>query len=214
MLNSLSQVLLKLTSPGVPDLYQGNETWDLSLVDPDNRRAVDYELRRKALADVTALAEGEDRPIRASRLFASLADPRSKLYFVWRLLALRKRERALFLSGGYTALKAQGRHAEHVVAFARRNAERTAIVVGGRLFARLGIEAGRLPCGGDVWGDTRIKLPFLHDGARLTDWLTGEAREVRDGGVQMAQVWNDLPGAVLLGEDRRSSPRRAPRPRG
>jgi (1->4)-alpha-D-glucan 1-alpha-D-glucosylmutase len=197
MLNSFSQVLLKLTSPGVPDIYQGNDTWDFSLVDPDNRRPVDYALRRQALSDLSLMLKDGPWKQKVTQLFSTLPDPRTKLYFVWRLLQLRKSQRALFMNGSYTPLKIQGRYAEHVVAFARRNHRSAGIVVAGRLFSKLGIDAGRLPCG-PVWGDTRIGVPFLADGTRVTDWLNGQVHQVREGGLRMAEVWADIPGAVLI----------------
>ncbi len=202
MLNSLSLVLIKLTSPGVPDIYQGNELGDLSLVDPDNRRPVDYELRRRLLAEVKGigiLAPGS----RGRELFGNPHDGRAKLYFTWRLLALRREWRDVFLHGGYTPLAAAGSRAQNVVAYARRHQGRTVIAIGGRLFAGMGIGEPALPCGESVWGDTRIAVSFLREGAHLTDVLSGNRISVENGTFAMARAWSDLPGAVLTceGED-------------
>ena len=109
MLNSLSMTLLKLTSPGVPDIYQGNELWDFSLADPDNRRPVDYALRQRLLAEL-------DVP-QLEQLFAEPGDGRAKLHFLKQLLALRKARPALFLHGGYTPLQAKGEHAGNIMAY-------------------------------------------------------------------------------------------------
>src|SRR5690606_23575335 len=98
MLNSLAQVVVKLASPGVPDFYQGNELWDLSLVDPDNRRPVDYGRRAAILDELqAAFARSEDAPVALAReLLASIEDGRIKLYVTWRGLALRARHPELF----------------------------------------------------------------------------------------------------------------------
>ena len=121
--SAASQTLLKLTSPGVPDLYQGQELWDFSLVDPDNRRAVDFALPPE---DVGAAEEGHRPPraVVAAPLPASLAqnprDPRLKLFLTWRTLQFRRRHAELFQSGEYIPLEAQGSRAQHVCAFVRR----------------------------------------------------------------------------------------------
>ncbi len=112
---------LKLTSPGVPDIYQGNETLDLSLVDPDNRRPVDYELRRRRLDELRALAdapEGERGP-RVRSLFDAFANGQPKLWVVWNALRLRAQRTALFRDGAYVPLPTGGERAAHGVAFAR-----------------------------------------------------------------------------------------------
>jgi (1->4)-alpha-D-glucan 1-alpha-D-glucosylmutase len=170
MLNSLSQTLIKYVSPGVPDLYQGNELWDFSLVDPDNRRPVDYARRTAALAELQANL-AEPGPEKVQALLDTLEDGRTKLYVTWKALALRARHPDLFQQSGYTPLHAEGEHAEHVCAFARTHAERTAIAIAPRLIYRLTEGDGRLPLGADVWGDTRVPLP---DGdTEYLDELTG-----------------------------------------
>ncbi len=125
--NGLAQTLLKLTVPGVPDSYQGTELWDLSLVDPDNRRPVDFELRRRWLAD----------PRPASELVQGWRSGRIKQQLIARTLALRKRQPALFRDGDYLPLTPAGAHAERIVAFARRTDQALAIVIVPRLIAPL-----------------------------------------------------------------------------
>jgi (1->4)-alpha-D-glucan 1-alpha-D-glucosylmutase len=193
-LNSLSMVAVKLASPGVPDCYQGNETWDFSLVDPDNRRPVDYEMRRRMLADVQAI----DDPAALARLFSELDDGRAKLYVTWRLLRLRARREALFLHGGYTAVHAHGEHSRHVIAFARRHGKGAVLCVAPRLVAGLGIEPGDLPCGERVWGDTRIEVPFLDEGAVLVDALTGREHRIANGALALAALLDIAPVSVLV----------------
>jgi len=200
MLNSLSMTLIKLTSPGVPDCYQGNEIWDFSLVDPDNRRAVDYELRRRLLSELDSLREHEFES-HARSVFGDLSDGRAKLYIIRRLLALRRERPEIFLHGGYTPVHAHGARAECVVTYARRAGGAGVVVVAGRLFATLGIQANELPCGAAVWADTRVDLPFLANGCRLRHVLTGATYRLESGGVQLADVCADTPGAVLVYDD-------------
>ena len=130
--NSLSQVLLKITSPGIPDFYQGNELWDLSLVDPDNRRKVDYDLRAKLLAQLP-----QPDPEKARQMVETKADGRIKLYVTSQALHFRNANRALFDQGSYQSLVVGGKQAEHVAAFARSSADKQVIVAVPRLLARL-----------------------------------------------------------------------------
>ena len=194
MLNSLSLVLLKLTSPGVPDIYQGNETLDLSLVDPDNRRPVDYA-RRVALLEQLHLAD-DALP---EGWLDDLTDGRAKMFCTWKLLQLRRSRATLFREAGYQPLETRGERKTHLVAFARRAGGAGAITVAGRLFTSLA-PPRTLPCGSSAWGDTTLALPFLEDGTSLHDALTGEACIVRDGKVGIADLFSRLPGAVLTYE--------------
>ncbi len=164
LLNGLSQTLLKLTAPGVPDIYQGNEIWQFSLVDPDNRRAVDYAGHRRLLE---ALASGPAPDSLARALADDVADPRCKLFLHIRSLQLRRRDPELFERGEYLPLKVTGRRAPHLCAFARRLEGRLAVVLAPRLYLKLmggasdtGDEPRRLPLGAEVWEDTAVQLPF------------------------------------------------------
>ena len=191
-LNSLSAALLKFSSPGVPDLYQGHETMALTLVDPDNRRPVDYAALERHLAALEKLA-----PEHAGYLLESLHDAPAKLWITSRLLGLRKQQPALFRDGDYLPLEASGAHAGHVVAFARRHEGTTLLALGGRLFATLLGEAERLPLGEAVWQDTAVAVD-LPDGTRCVDALTGATIAVRDGRIPMGEALARFPGAVLL----------------
>jgi (1->4)-alpha-D-glucan 1-alpha-D-glucosylmutase len=122
---ALTQVVLKLTSPGVPDIYQGQELWDFSLVDPDNRRPVDFALRREMLGQLrAAVVGGPAARIELARTLARYPrDPRLKLYVTWQLIEFRRQNQALFAFGGYVPLEAAGACADHVCAFAWRTAD-------------------------------------------------------------------------------------------
>jgi len=194
-LNSLSTTLLKLTSPGVPDIYQGHEVVNLTLVDPDNRQPVDYARHAERLAALGALD-----PSDAGELAAAPHDGRAKLWITWRLLALRRAQPELFRDGDYLALKTGGRHADHVVAFARRHAGAALVAVAGRLFAGLGAEPGRLPLGDAVWDDTWIAVPPLQDGTRLVDALTGARVTIENRRIRLAAAFARFPGAALVVE--------------
>ena len=121
LLNSLSQTLLKLASPGVPDTYQGTELWDFSLVDPDNRRPVDYGRRQQMLGDLRSAAEtpGVDLRELARDLAAAKEDGRIKLFITYRTLQCRRDHPGLLSSGEYIPLAAEGSKAAHLFAFAR-----------------------------------------------------------------------------------------------
>jgi 4-alpha-glucanotransferase/(1->4)-alpha-D-glucan 1-alpha-D-glucosylmutase len=194
--NSLSMATVKLTSPGVPDVYQGNETWDFSLVDPDNRRPVDYERRRAMLGEVERLRE----PLGAALadMLAKLEDGRAKLYVTWRLLQLRKERETLFREGGYTPARSTGERSRHVIAFARRHGGECAITVAPRLIAGLGVKPGEAPCGERPWADTRVDVGFLKDGTVLRDAFTLRPHTVLDSGLDVARLLADFPVAVLV----------------
>src|SRR5262245_24241474 len=159
-LNSLSATLIKFASPGVPDLYQGTELPDLSLVDPDNRRPVDYSRRRRLLDEMTALAEGAAPARAVSELTRSITDGRARFWVIWRALQLRSQHPGLFRDGDYAALGTSGIHAAHVIAFARRHGNVALIAVAGRLWGSLG-PTGSLPQAEPTWGDTAVDVAPL-----------------------------------------------------
>ncbi|HET9651436.1 MAG TPA: malto-oligosyltrehalose synthase, partial [Usitatibacter sp.] len=194
-LNSLSMVAIKYTSPGVPDCYQGNETWDFSLVDPDNRRPVDYALRRRMLGEIAAF---EPADARIAEVFAQLHDGRAKLLLTHRLLELRRAREELFLRGGYTALRTTGLRARNLVAYARRHSGQVCVTIVPRLMASFDLAPGRLPCGPEAWDDTRVDLPFLDDGDVLRDVVAGRSHEVRGGGFALGELLATATVAVLI----------------
>jgi malto-oligosyltrehalose synthase/4-alpha-glucanotransferase len=199
-LNSVSLVLLKLASPGVPDIYQGNEMLDYSLVDPDNRRPVDYGVRCRALEGLRELTAAEPAAQAAglAGLARNIHDGRLKLWLTWRALELRRTLEALFRDGDYLALSVSGRAADHVVAFARRHGKAGVIAAAGRLFASLGPAAEVLPVGEAGWGDTRLDLAWLPPATVLTDALSGQRlATAADGGLALALAFACLPVALL-----------------
>jgi (1->4)-alpha-D-glucan 1-alpha-D-glucosylmutase len=199
-LNGLSQTLLRLAVPGVPDLYQGTEFWDLSLVDPDNRRPPDWEARRRGLAEEDGAEE--DGPPGPEALLAGWRDGRIKQHVVAATLRLRERRPALFALGDYAPIEAEGAEAGRVVAFLRRHEGSVLLAVAPRLAAPLlgeGAERPHVPP--EAWGDTRLRLPGLSGGTVLTDRLSGATLSVReDGVVAVADLLRAFPVALLDGE--------------
>ena len=187
--------------PGVPDVYQGNETWQFSLVDPDNRRPVDYRTLQRALDDLAG--DYRDRADLAGELLAGLADGRAKLYVTAQALALRKAHPALFLAGDYAAVDALGPRAEHLCAFARRHGDEELLVAAGRWYARLTGEDDAPPVAG-TWAGTRLALPAADAGCRYRNLLDGRltvAHAGEDGPeLELADVFAHLPVALLLRE--------------
>jgi (1->4)-alpha-D-glucan 1-alpha-D-glucosylmutase len=196
MLNSLSMTLLKLTSPGVPDIYQGNETCDLSLVDPDNRRPVDYARRAQMLDELKALESTSAITAAAQKIAASALDGRAKMWIVARTLELRRREAALFELGRYIPLHANGTRAAHLVAYMRRHGSSAAITIAGRLWMKLGGEAGIVPLGERVWSDTTVEAGVLT--GDLVNVLSGETVPVENGKIRLAAAFSRFPGALLV----------------
>lgn len=201
--NSLSQTLVKLTAPGVPDIYQGCELWDLSLVDPDNRRPVNYVQRAALLAELhKRIAHGELGAL-ADELLRSASDGRIKLYLTVQALAARRARPELFADGEYVALTALGEHGDHVVAFARCHGGAEIISVAPRLTLKLAGGEERPPLG-ELWGDTWLPLPYAGSGVRYRDLLTGaellsepgEAGEQRSG-LRLRDVLARFPVALL-----------------
>ncbi len=200
-LNSLTQTLLKLTVPGVPDLYQGCEFWDLSLVDPDNRRPVDWAAREHALLELPEADPAGASPASAAGVGALLGqvDPGViKLHVIRQCLALRRRQPEWFARGGYRPLPVRGPRARHVVAFARTAGPGGLVVVAGRLYAAL-TDGGRTWPSGEVWDDTRVELTGS-DGA-WQNLLTGERVLVSSGDtgpvIALRQLFATLPLALL-----------------
>jgi (1->4)-alpha-D-glucan 1-alpha-D-glucosylmutase len=200
--NGLSQTLLRLTSPGVPDIYQGQELWDFSLVDPDNRRPVDYDRRRALLADLRRLdAPDADRAELCRELLADSTDGRVKLSVTHRTLAYRREHPQLFDAGGYRSLRAVGRRRKHVCAFVRSREDEAIVVVVPRLVVRLTGGAEAWPLGRPVWRDTWLVLPREPVGRKFRNVFTGAEVAVQEGdgiaGLPLAEVCRDFPVALL-----------------
>jgi (1->4)-alpha-D-glucan 1-alpha-D-glucosylmutase len=174
--NTLARVALHLTSPGTPDIYQGDERWAFTLVDPDNRGQVDYDANARALEELDPTAWPGD-PMR------------SKLFVVRGLLALRRERSDLFRAGSYLPIRATGPRADHVVAFARAHEGRHVLTVATRLSAELGV-------GDDRWNGTRLELP---DAMRNVEWhsrVTSDS-SVYHGPLELSKLLRTIPVAVL-----------------
>ena len=200
-IKALSQTLLKLTSPGVPDVYQGNELWDFSLVDPDNRRPVDFDLRKRLLADLKSL---EPSSVRSLLDDGAWQDGRPKLYLTWKALGLRRENPALFENGQYTPLEATGERADHLVAFARRSGGEVVIIAAPRLCAGLLSEEGPLTFEPESWAGTAVRLPGDLGGTTFRNVLTGEKVEIedldREATISAASLLRNFPVALLKAE--------------
>lgn len=205
-LNGLSMALVKFTSPGVPDIYQGNELMDLSLVDPDNRRPIDYGLRARWLTEMAALLDHGAVAQGVAGFARTPHDGKAKLWLTWRLLALRQEFALLFRDGAYAGLQSGGARAAHVLAFERQHEGARVLCISGRLYARLaGGQPGALPLGAEVWQDTWVAVPGLADGTRLDNILTGETQIVERARIRIAQTFTSFPVAVLLVRARKSA---------
>jgi (1->4)-alpha-D-glucan 1-alpha-D-glucosylmutase len=193
-LNSFSQTLIKLAAPGIPDFYQGTELWDFSMVDPDNRRPVDYGLRREMLRKLGAAETG---PGFFEGLLDHYRDGRAKMFLIMRGLAARKDNPDLFAKGDYVQLKTEGAFRDNVVAFARRLDRAWALAVTPRFCTEL-TDPGEFPLGTDVWMDTAVSFP---KNAPRT-WIhavTGETVS-GDGRIPVAGALSRFPAALLIGK--------------
>jgi (1->4)-alpha-D-glucan 1-alpha-D-glucosylmutase len=173
---ALGQALLKLTCPGVPDIYQGTELWDYSLVDPDNRRPVDYLARHRILDELQLRARkaGDNLLPLTNELVETSGDGRIKMLVMSRTLHFRRVHRALFADGSYEPLQTSGARREHVCAFARVRGDRAFIVAVPRLVVGLAAGAQRPPIGTETWQDTRLLLPEGYAGRVFHNLFTGE----------------------------------------
>ncbi len=186
-LNGLSQVVLRMTSPGIPDLYQGTEYWDFSLVDPDNRRPVDFATREASL-----VAAGSP-----PTLLTDWRDGRVKQAVIARVLALRGRTPGLFTEGSYVPLRVEGPMAEHVIAFGRVHQGRAAIVAVSRLATAAGI--GEYPVIGEAaWRGTAIVLPRSLAERAARNVLGGDSKDIATTArLSASTLLSSLPVAVL-----------------
>jgi (1->4)-alpha-D-glucan 1-alpha-D-glucosylmutase len=192
LFNSLAQTLLKLTAPGVPDIYQGSELFDFNLVDPDNRRPVDFSVRRELLKQVRNAAPNE--------LLNAPASGAAKLFVIQRTLEFRNRHRELFDSGTYIPLCASGEHAENICAFARSDSTGEAVVVCPRLVCTLTNGLLRAPMGNETWGDDALDLSPISS-RFFRNVLTEESLADRDSGtLRLAEILQSFPVALLASD--------------
>lgn len=199
--NSLSQLLLKITSPGIPDIYQGNELWDFSLVDPDNRRPVDFSTRMALLEQLERRVAEQGLTATARELTKQRQDGQIKLYLTWKALTFRRDQRELFEQGRYLPLEVAGSRREHVCAFERSTNHSAVLVVAPRFCSRLIEHPNGLPLGLEVWQDTCILQPFDTSCSAYRNLLTGELLrlEPQDGrlGLPLHKILSVFPVALL-----------------
>jgi (1->4)-alpha-D-glucan 1-alpha-D-glucosylmutase len=201
MVNTLAQTLLKITAPGVPDFYQGTEIWDFSLVDPDNRRPVDFSARVALLADLRDRIANGHLAALARDLVSHWEDGGIKLYTIHRALECRRQTPDLFHNGDYVPLRTGGTSGERVVAFARRGPAGAVLTVVPRLVAPVTDAGARLPLGPVTWTDTVVFLPSVLSDAPYVNLFTGS--EIRtltsESGPTflVADVLKDFPVGLL-----------------
>lgn len=194
--NSLSQTLLKITSPGVPDFYQGTELWDLSLVDPDNRRPVDFSQRYGHLNEIIT-KDREDNAKLIDELISKREDGRIKLFLIHRSLKARNDRKDFFQQSDYIPLVVRGKFKDHVVSFARKRGETFSITVVPRLLVSV-VDEDEFPIGESVWEDTHIVLP-KGSPESWEDALTGQL--VKAGSIiRVGNILEHFPVSLLLSE--------------
>jgi (1->4)-alpha-D-glucan 1-alpha-D-glucosylmutase len=183
-INSLAQTLLKLTSPGVPDIYQGNEIWNFCLVDPDNRRPVDYKTRVEMLSCLSSKAPEE--------LLQNWPDGRIKMFLTQRALHFRSEHVDLFRKGNYLPLRANGAFGDCCITFARQTDRHVVVIIVPRLSSRIGF-----PPIGDRWRDTTIELPEGFPLERWRDVITGRELWIRNRQIRIADAMSILPFVMV-----------------
>jgi (1->4)-alpha-D-glucan 1-alpha-D-glucosylmutase len=205
--NSLSQLLLKLTSPGMPDIYQGTEIWDLSLVDPDNRRRVDYKRRLILLEDLKERIENSGGVLTglARHLMNTIDSGQIKFYVTYRTLNLRKSLEDLFSKGEYLPLEATGDRSEHICAFARTFGRESIVIVVPRLLAGLTNRELHPPTGIRTWNETQLLLPDELADTAYQNIFTGErlrvSRDSSDSALPISDILGIFPVALLHAEE-------------
>jgi len=195
VLNSLSQTLIKITAPGVPDFYQGTELWDLNLVDPDNRRPVDFETRAALLEDVRTRAAKDPLKL-IEELLATCENGKIKLSLVHMALQARNSNLRVFQEGRYIALRSYGRFAHNVVAFARNHADKWSLTIAPRFLCAV-VPEGDFPLGDSVWQDTGVILPE-HCARSLSNVFTKEVISVQNS-LSVGQALKHFPLGLFIG---------------
>ncbi|MBW6503500.1 malto-oligosyltrehalose synthase [bacterium] len=200
-INSLAQLLLKIASPGVPDIYQGSELWDFSLVDPDNRRPVDYPRRARLLQDLMTMESPGAAPL-PPELLSTWEDGRIKLFVTYKALSFRRERKELFLDGAYVPLPVTGGVKEHALAFARKRDDAWAIAAVPRLATRLA-PPGDFPLGLGVWGARTVLRLAAEAPGKWRNVFTGEILHASGGNgaklLHLHAVFHDFPVALLEG---------------
>ena len=190
---SLGQTLLKITAPGVPDVYQGTEFWDLSMVDPDNRRPVDYAKRRETLSRFGSADDAEGRATLLQQLTGNVLDPSIKLFVLLQSLRVRRQLADLFSHGTYEPLTVQGSQKQHLLAFRRVWEGQEAVVLVPLGVAMLSL-TNDLPLGKACWSETQVLL--LTENSSWTNAFTGQTVSLTDH-YSVAEALDQFPVALL-----------------
>jgi (1->4)-alpha-D-glucan 1-alpha-D-glucosylmutase len=200
MWNSLAQTLIKIAAPGAPDFYQGTELWDYSLVDPDNRRPVDFHRRAQMLRDVMAHAESrpDGRRDFLNHLIATKEDGRIKLFVTALGLRCRRDHPELFTKGDYVPIETSGPRGSHVFCFLRRYESMLALVVVPRLLARI-VGPDTSPCEAGLWRGTHLTLPGMPE-MRWRNIFTEEVVTARANDVPIEDLVRHFPVALLIAQ--------------
>jgi (1->4)-alpha-D-glucan 1-alpha-D-glucosylmutase len=193
-INSLAQLLLKIAAPGNPDIYQGNELWDFSMTDPDNRRPVDFTTRASLLENMQQPAANGAQ---AASLLNNWADGRVKLFLSNKALEFRRRHADLFLKGDYVPLYASGRMRQHVCAFMRTYKKESVLVAVPRFTTAI-TDPGQFPVGSKIWRKSGLDLPA----GAPRQWkqiLTGERTKCGTGSrvLLLSNIFSQFPAALL-----------------
>ena len=193
--NSLSQMLIKITSPGIPDFYQGTELWDLFLVDPDNRQPVDYNLRREFINEIIE-RDKEDNISYLQNLLSNPSDGKIKLYMTYKSLEVRNVNLEIYNEGNFIPVETGGKFKDNIIAFTRNLEDNSITTIAPRFLAAL-VSENELPIGTDIWKDTYIKLDKVKSDI-LKNNLTGEAIERKDK-VLVGELFKNFPYGLISG---------------
>jgi (1->4)-alpha-D-glucan 1-alpha-D-glucosylmutase len=199
--NSLSQAVLKITSPGIPDFYQGTELWEFSLVDPDNRRPVDYAMRMEMLDELIRKENGSGPLNLLQSLVAEKENGMIKLYVIYKALVFRRENKDLFSNGEYVPLECHDARCDTICAFLRRHGHRNVITVVPRLLRKVLAGGEELPLGRNVWDDSTIIVPSSDIGVKYRNIFTGEtvavAKSEEANSLRLADIFANSPVAIL-----------------
>jgi len=192
--NSLSQTLIKMTVPGIPDFYQGSELWDLNLVDPDNRRPVDFAGREELLNFIDNNQKDKNKLF--EYLLSDMKNGAVKLYLIRKVMAARRRYPTLFNEGKYSHINSSGEFGKNVISFMRKNENHIAVIIAPRFITEV-TEQNKLPLGKKIWENTFIRVPFETDKLEnvITDAITGGGTT-----LQIGEILKEFPVALLIGK--------------
>ncbi|MFH1282772.1 MAG: malto-oligosyltrehalose synthase [bacterium] len=193
IINSLAQLLIKITAPGVPDFYQGTEVWELNLVDPDNRRQVDF-INRIGILDELEKKQNENLDNLLAELINTREDGRIKLFLMHRLLNERKENSELFLHGSYVPLEVSGQLKDHVIAFGRQCQDKWAVIIAPRFLTSV-LQVGGLPLGDEFWTDTAVHMPS--EIKLLKNTITQKNIQI-ESIIKVGSILNQFPVSLLI----------------